>query len=372
LYRESASAGSRAAAAALAAQLRDLGLATRVEEERVHGTYWVPLGLLQALTLAAAVLPRRLGAALSALAALGVTDELWMGPRPLRRLLPQRVAMNVVAEAGPADAARTVVVHAHHDAAHSGLVFHPALARLAGRLLPSRRIPTTPPVLWTTLTAPLLALAGAASGLRWLRRLATFVGIAQLAALGDIARARVVPGACDNLSGVGALAAVAAGLATQPPSCRVVLLSTDSEESFLEGMQAFLRRHSDRLPRERTTFLCLESVGSGRLVLLDGEGMLRLHRYPPAPREELARAAGDLGIAVEPFRFRFATDGQLPLLAGYRTGVVASVDWYGAPRNYHWPSDDTGSVDLGTAERAAELVLSWLRGTSDSWRLSGG
>jgi hypothetical protein len=87
---------------------------------------------------------------------------------------------------------------------------------------------------------------------------------------------------------------------------------------------AFLQRHREELPRERTTFICLESVGSERLVLLHGEGMLKLHRYPPA-------------------------------------AVVSSVDWYRAPRNYHLPADDAEHVDLSTAAAAAAIVATSVR-----------
>jgi Zn-dependent M28 family amino/carboxypeptidase len=139
-------------------------------------------------------------------------------------------------------------------------------------------------------------------------------------------------------------------------------VSTDAEESFLEGMAAFLERHREELPRDRTTFICLESVGSERLVMLDGEGMLKLHRYPPAPADALARAAAQLGIEVERrMRFRFATDGQLPLLAGYAAAVLSSVDWYRAPRNYHLPADDAEHVDRSTAAAAAAVVAAAVR-----------
>jgi hypothetical protein len=127
-------------------------------------------------------------------------------------------------------------------------------------------------------------------------------------------------------------------------------------------MAAFLRRHGHELPADRTTFVCLESVGSERLVLLGGEGMLKLHRYPHEPADALARAAGQLGLEVERgMRFRFATDGQLPLRAGYPTAAIGSVDWYRAPRNYHLPSDDAAHVDLSTASAAAAIVAAAIR-----------
>ncbi len=54
-----------------------------------------------------------------------------------RRALPHRPTYNVVAEAGDPDGARTVVFLAHHDAAHSGLVFHPALPRAGMNAMPA-------------------------------------------------------------------------------------------------------------------------------------------------------------------------------------------------------------------------------------------
>jgi hypothetical protein len=363
MRRESASPGTRRAAATIAARLAELGLEPRLERESMHGTYWVPLGLLEGAAALASVLPRRLALPVAGLAALGVADELWIGRRrPLRRLLPRREGTNVVATLGPADAAETVVVQAHHDAAHSGLVFHPALPRALSRIPGLRRRRTTVPALWGALVGPLLTTLGALAGKPRARRLGGLASVAFLPTLADIARAPVVPGACDNLSGVGALLALARELAREPPACRVVLLSTDGEESFLEGMACFLRRHADELDPRTTTFLCLESVGAAHLVLLDGEGMAKLHRYPPEPRATLGRTAARLGIPLEPgFRFRFATDGQLPLLAGHPTAVIASVDWYRTPRNYHWPSDDADHVDLTTAGRAARLALAYLR-----------
>ena len=53
----------------------------------------------------------------------------------------------MVAELGPADAERTVVLVAHHDAAHSGLIYHPAIPELVFGALPGliERNDTSPP-----------------------------------------------------------------------------------------------------------------------------------------------------------------------------------------------------------------------------------
>src|SRR5947209_5059081 len=144
LDRPSASEGERRAAELIAGRLRALGCKAAVEEERAHGTYWWPIGLANLISaaLAATALRRRRAGApvaaalVSAACAAGLWDDLGQGRRWFRRLLPHRPTWNVVAEAGDRDAARTVVLIAHHDAAHSGLVFHPALGRVPPRLTP--------------------------------------------------------------------------------------------------------------------------------------------------------------------------------------------------------------------------------------------
>jgi hypothetical protein len=58
-----------------------------------------------------------------------------------------------------------------------------------------------------------------------------------------------------------------------------------------------------------------------------------------------------------------ATDGQVPLRAGYSTAVISSMDWYKAPSNYHWPSDRPENLDLrrvADAARLAEAFVRWL------------
>jgi hypothetical protein len=68
------------------------------------------------------------------LGALSVSDDLEIGRRPLRRVLPQRTTTNVIAELGPNAPTRTLVVHAHHDAARTGIVLHPGIAKLTARV----------------------------------------------------------------------------------------------------------------------------------------------------------------------------------------------------------------------------------------------
>jgi hypothetical protein len=165
---------------------------------------------------------------------------------------------------GDPQAPRTVALVAHHDAAHSGLVFHPALGQIGPRLFPRQheRSKQTLPILYGVWLGPLMTSIGSALGLRRLAKAGVALSLGATAAMLDIARAEVVPGANDNLSAVAALLAVADELERNPlPGLRVLLISTGSEESFSEGMQAFGRRHFSELDPEQTEFLCLECLG---------------------------------------------------------------------------------------------------------------
>ena len=122
-----------------------------------------------------------------------------------------------------------------------------------------------------------------------------------------------------------ALIALAEALVERPPeNVRVILLST-SEEATCEGMEAFARRHFGELPRESTFFLSVDTVGSPHLCVLRGEGMLRLKEYPAESLALMDGLAEELGIHLFPnLRLRNATDGVIPLFAGYQCASLAS------------------------------------------------
>src|SRR5919107_5765822 len=63
IERPSASEGERVAAEWIRDRLDEHGWAARVEEERAHGGYWLPLGLLSAAAGAAGVGPGARGGA---------------------------------------------------------------------------------------------------------------------------------------------------------------------------------------------------------------------------------------------------------------------------------------------------------------------
>jgi hypothetical protein len=270
-----------------------------------------------------------------------------------------------VAETGDPEGARTVVFIAHHDAAHTGLVFHPALPRIGMKLAPElhARANQSVPILFGVFLGPLLLALWGLTGRPPLKGVGTFFAAGATAAMLDIGARGVVPGANDNLSAVAVLVSLAHALRERPPEgVRVVLLSTGSEESFMEGMQAFGRRHFPGLPRATTEFVCLECVGSPELLVVEGEGMLRMRYYDEGSREALAAAGAAAGIELRRgLRTVAATDALIALRAGYRTCTLGGVDETKFPLAYHWPTDTPDNLYWGSIEAAADVCEAYLR-----------
>ena len=373
IERPSASEGERRAAEWIVARFAELGAEARIEAEPAHGTYWWPLGLgalLGALGGWLGLRGRRfLGALLGAVGAAGIANDFPPGKRFLRRALPWRTAYNVVCELGPADAERTLVVVAHHDAAHSGLIFHPEIPRFADRLGLIEGADTSPPLMAPVVGGPLLAALGALTGRRLLAKLGVLLGLGSAAAMAEIGSRNVVPGANDNGTGVVALLAVARRLVESPPeNLRVILLSAGAEESFSEGIKAFGERHFGELPRESTMFLAVDSIGSPHLLVLRGEGFLRMREYSPRALALIDGVAEELGIWLWPnLRLHNGTDGLEPLATGYETASLCGCNELKNPANYHWPNDLAENVDFDTVADGIRLIEATARRLDKRW-----
>ena len=366
IERPSASAGERQAAEWIRERLRALGAEARIEEERAHGTYWVPLGLLSvAAALAGRFGGRRVAAVTGALAAAGIAEDVSGGPHVFRRVLPRRTTYNVVAEAGDPDGDEILLFVAHHDAAHGGFIFTPQLVTWVADALPGlyERIDTSPQVMGLVAAGPALVALGGLTGSRRLRRAGALMATASTAAFADIAARSVVPGANDNLTAVATIVELARMLRDEPvPGVRVILVSTGSEESFMEGMRGFARRHFPSLPRDRTRVLCIETVGSPELVVLEGEGMLRMRDYPQESRDFLAACGDRAGVPLRRgLRVGLATDGLIALQAGYRAATLGSVTKYKFPANYHSQSDRSENLEWNSVANAVRVCREAVR-----------
>jgi len=349
LDRRSASAGERQSAAWCARRLEEAG-AEEVELRPFR--YQHSFGLAHALHFAAAALGR-----LPAVAALAGFELDYSGrARPLRRLLPTGEGANVVGRIpsrGPR--ARTLVLVAHHDAAHTGLMWHPALAGAGGSESgrPSFAV------------LPELAMAAIAFGPRALRRPARLLlGLATALSL-QVARGATVPGASDNATGVAALLALVQRLAAEPlEGVEVVALLTGAEESGMGGMAAWMRSDGARLDPGLTLLLGLDTLGAGEPMVASAEGPLWRVAYRAEDLDLADLGAAHAGLE-RPRRFRLGgwTDPVLARLAGQPAISLLSLRG-DAFNDYHLPTDTPERVDWESVDACLALAAGTIRAWS--------
>ena len=312
---------------------------------------------------------RKLGGLLGLFGLAAIARDFPPHERPLRNFLPVREASNVVCELGDPEAERTVVLVSHHDAANSGLIFHPGMPKLLARTGIFQKLDTSPMLMAPVLAGPALAAVAAATGNRRLAAAAALLSAGSTASMADIGMSGVVPGANDNGTAVVALLELARRFtADPPPGLRIILLSAGAEESFSEGMRAFGKRHFPTLPTESTFFINLDTIGSPHLTVLRGEGFLKMYDYPQPALDLADRTAASLGIPLLPnLRIHNGTDGLEALAAGYPTVSICSCTEHKQPANYHWPNDLAENVDFGTVGKAIDLAETMTRSLVNRW-----
>jgi len=354
IERPSASDGERRAAESILRELQSTGIEARIEVERAHGTH-LPFVLPSAVALAAGLVRRRaVGGIAAAMATAAIVDELEGRRRLLRRSLARRRTYNVVADLGDPSACRTLVVVSHHDVARpwgallGALVSAPPATVRKGKPLP---------VVATLIYAPLIVLAGVATGRHLIKQVGMALCGLVVGVFADISRREPTPGANDNASGVAALLGLAHDLARRPPrSLRVLLVSTGCEETMLEGMDAFLRRHRAELDPAWTLVVCLDQIGWENLVLRESEGVLRRFRSRRQDLDAVLAAAAGVGVPLRVAPpFPTPSDGLGARWARIPTVFLSSVAGDGGYPHYHRPSDLPEHVDLRSVAGARRI-----------------
>ncbi|OBA78626.1 hypothetical protein A9W99_23450 [Mycobacterium sp. 1164966.3] len=364
--RRTTTAGERRSAEWIANRLIDIGTADVAMVEFRSQSSWAPANAAYALAALAAGtvggMPGRLLAA-----GLAASYELEVSGRNqwVRRLLPASRGVSVTALIPAASKARrTVVLVAHHDAAHNGLVWHPrtvALNRMWSRRT-GETLPTHAPVL-AAMAAQMLPL--------WpVRRAAQFALATATVAMIQSARSYTTPGANDNATGVASVLEVANRLATHRlAETDVLLVFPGGEEAGNTGMRAWVQGHSRHLDPDKTLVINLDSLGSGgHLVVARREGLTgRLAAADVKLATDVAAAAG---IELRMVSFPNVCDTSMARYQGMHAISLLSYDG-GWIRNLHMRSDTVDQVRWNTVHQAVTLVEKLALAWSDGVREDG-
>jgi peptidase M28-like protein len=164
------------------------------------------------------------------------------------------------------------------------------------------------------------------------------------------------PGAIDNASGVAALLALAARISgDMPKHTDVWLVATGAHSAWMNGARNLVATH--RLHRADTVFINLEGVGSRRIDLITGEGLLHAFHSHGEFARHAAAVAAEQGIPSRVHR-GMPTDALIPLVRGYPActlmgdlGDLAEA----------WPRDAVVDVETEGIVKSVDATLALLR-----------
>ncbi len=361
----------RRAANRLADELRGLGRRARIEPIHVHPEYSLVVALHLLLALAGSLVALTsppVGFAMVLFAATSLYLDQNTRFYLLRRLFFRRASQNVVSPGSKPDAPLRVVLTAHYDAAKSGFLYGPRSHATAKRIPENLRIFLGPlRVLFWAGIVPLLAvcairLAGVdASWLGVVQLIPTVITLVGIALSIDIALSEIVPGACDNASGVAAVLSVAEELEeAAPKNLDVWVVLTGGEECNAEGMAAHLRARRRKIDRDRTVFINVDSVSFGTPHHISAEGAIV--SYPMDPR--LIELGSELEVPGGPppaIRVPLHTDALPPRVQRMAAiSIIGAQDGLGF-RYHHAHEDTPDRVDDEALSRAVDTTLALVR-----------
>ena len=365
--RVAGSASERQAHERMARDAEALGLSVELTPLRFNRSIYANMALHFGLaTCATALLFWWPAAALLLHLLVGVSYWLDATKRwaLLRRLLPWHASQNLVATAPARGPLRhRLVLVAHIDAAFTGWIFHPTMIKLATTPPPLRALGFMRKSMWVaTLSVFGLALVdGAALALGPRLPLMAAAALLTIPPLltslmnGQVVlRDEVVPGANDNLSGCWAALELARRLRPDcPQDVELVVVATGCEEAGTGGSWALAQQRLGVWAPEQTTILGIDSLSNGQLhYFIEGELLMQ----PPPSR--LVQLIQERSPGVKPFEIPSGATDALPFLArGYEAISFGCVDEaIGAPRHYHWPTDDVAHLDLAQLHASVDQI----------------
>jgi hypothetical protein len=360
----------------LAGALRDSGRRVEVESTYVHPQYALVHAAHCALAFAGSLVSiasPAAGFAMVLVAATSMYLDLNYRFYLLRRLFFRRASQNVLARGKRPDAPGRLILVANIDAARTGSVFGEGRARRAASLGRALELPIGPfrLVFWAmALLLPILGarMAGLDSNAVSLLQLpSTLVLLVAIFALVDIELSDVSPGANENASGVAAALSLATELAAKPPDhLDVWVLLTGGSECLQEGMRSFVRAYGHELDPQNTFFVCLRTLGRGRVRFEAGGGWVltySMDRRLVELCEAIAAADrdGENAFGAKPLFHGYASDAMPARLRGYPATTISCLTDAGVVPDQRTADDTPDHIDAAAVARAEGFTLELVR-----------
>ena len=365
-HRGTATPEGAEAARLLQTYLTDLGATVRTEPFQTPKTYativyWLIVGLLTGLALVSVT-----GVAVGFVWYFVVMGWLYFNWRYafIIKFPRQHTAYNVVGHwppQTPGNDVRTVILMAHYDTAPVSLLYGPnQQSGFRSSLIVSLGL-----MLLAAMAATLEAVGIGLPYLTYLRYglMVYFVLQALTGTLGYWLKG-YANGASDNATGVAAALATADRLRrANLPNLAVEVVLTSAQEAGMIGAYYYVERHQRTWNRHRTMAINFDTLGAGKLTVIEQTGTLETLRYDNEP----TRLARQL-LQTDTFRKRaqvgrwhtadfdsaWFVRNNIPVLA------LCALDADGRMPRIHQPDDTLNAVDptpMLTAIDLAEAVI---------------
>jgi len=280
-------------------------------------------------------------------------------------LFPRRVGYNVVGILEPAgEAIRQLIFAGHHDSAYvfNLLCSLPRLYRL--------RLVGAFVAVFSMLVVAWLSVALARREMR--PAVVVFdcaMGVLFLAPMWFFHGDEGTPGAGDNLIASSMLVSIARALfGGEAPlrGTRIILFSSDAEESGLRGARAFVRRHESELRRLPTTLFNADSIYRSdciQFLCSDLNGLVRLDRTLAERCVEIARKLGIPSRTFGMYPGAGATDAAEFARIGVNSTTLLALptDIESANLVYHTPDDVVANIEPAAVEACLAIALGLAR-----------
>jgi len=282
---------------------------------------------------------------------------------------------NVITEISPKnEVKKTIVLSGHYDSSRAAWFFNPKYVSKFRPLFLSMAISgIILPLLYLFAVIVLLGLIPAftipilditALSLTWyisvIPTAFLFIGFISMI-LRELAYTDV-PGANDNASGASIVLSLAKILSKTPlDNTKVIFVSTGSEESGMNGMMNFLKRHGKHL--KDAYFINFDNLGIGNLTYVIGEGLLTTlwsDKELVCLAEKVAQAHPEWNVTPKVYKL-LPTDAAPVIAQGFKAISIMSFDDKGLLPNWHWYTDVYENVEEKTVMKALKFAYELIK-----------